>query len=435
MFMAGYWLMLYLAYFLAPIEQAPPVSTHGLVFVVSMVLLFGFAAACGGIGSPARRDCDGRPPLTDPQTTARTFLIIGIVGAFLHLYDKVAALELVGLLGAAELRAERALALLEAGQHASGILSGMAFLCYPAGLVGVVAVLLTYESQQRTVRTLAVVYILSLFLHSVAAGGRGTIFVTFLLIAVCLYLRRCAGLRPFPRSPLLAAMFGGLGLLFVVYSAVIWKVRASMSDLGIEEFLQHAELNWEVTPTQSLTDLAATLQEPALVQVIMSSVFYFTQSLSVIERILAMTDIPVMLGGYQVDIVAALLRLFPAGAVLLGSGNALLLEANVYGFFTSAWGALVIDFGWPGALAACFVWGWVAGRSHRWVRSEWSTPALVFYAFWMYSVLISFVSPPLGFANSAVTLFWFVALVILTRGRKPAPVALRTREARAAQRS
>ena len=147
---------------------------------------------------------------------------------------------------------------------------------------------------------------------------------------------------------------------------------------------------------------------PSVTQSIMSTIFYFTQSLSVIERILAMSESPVLLGGYHIDIAAAAMRAFPASADFLSEGYSDLLDANVYGFFTSAWGALFIDFGLFGAAFGAMLWGWLAGRSFREARSDADGRATVMYVFWMYSILISLVSPPLGVANSAMTLFWFV---------------------------
>ena len=149
---------------------------------------------------------------------------------------------------------------------------------------------------------------------------------------------------------------------------------------------------------------------------VLGPVFYLTQSLSVTEKILLAPDkIPVLFGGYHVDLIAAALRHIPDGARMLKENYDTLLHANIYGYFTGAWGALFIDYGYFSLLAA-LVWGGVAGYS--WARFK-QHPDLItatFYVFWSYSILISFASPPFGFSNSLMVFAWFVVFYLASQG-------------------
>ena len=404
-----FWLLAYAVYLAAPIQQEPAVSVVGLFFVWTLVLLFclGTLLGAGSSGHVPRLKIS-TCLFTQLSSQTGVVLSIGIIGAVISLSEKLASFELFSLLGAAELRAERAQELLAAVQLSSPVLSGIGFVCYPAGFVGLVAAMISYEAQPKATHVLALTYISILFVLTIVAGGRSTILVLIIFIALAAYIRRAHKRPVIPKSKGLRYLLGVLCILFVAYSTAIWQVRSSLSEGSHEAFFEHAELVWGVTPTPTLDNIGAALGGPTITQSLMSTIFYFTQSLSVVERILAMPDVPVMLGAYHIDLVAAAMRAFPTTTDFLADGYLELLDANVYGFFASAWGALLIDFGLAGAAIAALAWGWFAGGSFRKALTDTDGRPTVMYVFWMYSVLISFVSPPLGFANSAVTLFWFV---------------------------
>ena len=408
--MFAFWLLVYAVYLAAPIHQEPAVSVAGLLFVWGLLTLF-YVGTVLGAASVIRRSTPAiltARPFSDLARQTGLVLSVGIVGAVLSLSEKLASIELFDLLGAAELRAERAQELLAAVQLTSPLLSGLGFLCYPAGFVGLVATMVSYETQSKSVRLLALTYISILFALTIVSGGRSTILVLIIFIGLAAYVRRYRGLPIIPRSTRLRYLLSALCILFVAYSTAIWQVRSSLNEGSHDAFFEHAELVWGVAPTKTLEDIGLALGGPSSTQSIMSTIFYFTQSVSIVERILTMSEVPVMLGAYHIDIVAAAMRAYPAATDFLADGYSELLDANVYGFFAGAWGALFIDFGLFGAAFGAVVWGWLAGRSFREARSDTEGRPTVMYVFWMYSVLISFVSPPLGFANSAITLFWFV---------------------------
>lgn len=417
--MIAFWTVVYATYLFAPITQTPAVSLEGFMFVCMMIFIFVMAAligSSGASGTPAQRLAHQDMSMMSPyiRQLLNTILLIGIVGGLMSIYGKMESLKDMSLMGLSALRQERASELLEATQVSRGPFSAIGFLCYPAGFVGIVVALTKYEQLQIFTRGLAVAYLPVIFLLSLAAGGRSPILVLILFVVLAIYLRRCRGLAMIPQSKVLKGILVGLIIAFLVYSTIIWQVRADLAELDLEAFLQHAKEVWGVAPTATLEWLAEALGQPALVRSIMNTVFYFTQSLSTLEKVITMNESPILLGGYHVDLVAAALRFFPDGLKFLGDGYAALLKENIYGFFAGAWGGFYIDFGLLGCILGVAFWGWFAGHAYRVARHNIHSNRVVLYVFWMYSILISFVSPPFGFSNSAVTFFWFVVYFLLS---------------------
>jgi oligosaccharide repeat unit polymerase len=421
--MIGFWSFLYAVFFLAPITQTPPPSIAGTGFIVSQILAFciGSVLGSGGLGRgvliKAPTVSFSRLSVHSSTRIIRIFLLIGIVGALLCIFDKILSLDLFSLSAAGALRSERAQQLLNVDSLSSTALSIVGFLTYPAGFVAMVVALVRYEAISRATRILSMLYVVVIFFHSITTGGRSTIFVAILFLGIAFYIRNCRGLKTIPRSLMIRVSFMLLLICFFGYSILVWQTRSELTEQGIEEFLAHAAENWGVAPTESLESLADALGQPGLIKTSLSSIFYFTQSVSIIERILAMDETPLLLGTYHIDLVAAAARFLDSSDFLV-QGYATLLENNIYGFFTSAWGALYIDFGFLGSYTVTMVWGWLAGFSHRHARRNIYSDGFTQYVFWIYSILISFVSPPFGFSNSAVTFIWFLFYSLLRPSKK-----------------
>lgn len=423
--MIGFWVALYLGYAVAPIIQTPPPSLTGFGFNFAFVLLYAAACWAGGVRylrlAPAADEAQVRAVPAVPARLVLILALLGCAGAILSIVDKAGGAMLELLIDAASLRNERAQQLLEAAPNPGGIESAIAFLLYPAGYAAVYAAMLSFERLPARVSVLAFLFVPLTFVQSVAAGGRSGILVLLLLIGVAAHVRRFRGQSAFPRTPAVKWSSVLLVAAFLLYSSAVWFVRAELSGLTINSFLDHAESAWGVKPSPWLEAFADEVDSPALTQTAMSTAFYFTQALSVTERLLSMPLVPTLLGGYHIDVVAAAMRATSGTRDFLADGYAELLDANVYGFFTGAWSALFIDFGLWGAIAFTIAWGLLAGRSFQAMRSMRSDVDAALYGFWMYATLISFVSPPLGFSNSSITFFWFLFLALAaSAGRLPA---------------
>ncbi len=84
-----------------------------------------------------------------------------------------------------------------------------------------------------------------------------------------------------------------------------------------------------------------------------------------------------------------------------------LLQANVYGFFTGAWTALYIDFNLF-SMILTLIWGYIVGRAWFHFKNYPNILSGITYVFSIYSIFISFVSSPFGFSNSFMIFFWLI---------------------------
>jgi hypothetical protein len=414
--MAGFWLLLYACYYVAPIVQTPSPSFEGIVFNAAFIVVYAIGCWAGSAKLGAAMDARtrlSRETEKDGGDLVAVLALIGCAGALISILDKASGVSLAGLIDAATLRNERAQLLLEAEANPGGVLSAVAFLLYPAGYAAVYMALLSFERLPRPHANLALAFVPLAFFHTVAAGGRSGILVLLILIAIAAYVRRYRGQSAFPNAAAVKWLSRILVVAFMLYSAAVWFVRSEVSEMDVDTFLEHAEQRWGVAPSPWLESVAS----PAMIQTVMSTVFYVTQSLSVTERFLSMQSVPMLLGGYHVDVVAAAMRSHNEAREFLANGYAELLEANVYGFFTGAWAALCIDFGVAGALGFTLVWGLLAGHAYKAMKISRTDSRAAMYGFSLYATAISFVSPPFGFANSATTFFWFLTFALALQHR------------------
>ena len=397
-----------------PVIQSPPISWEGASLQVLLLAVFWATHRLGSRAASRIRVGPSVPASAGGWIAA--FFAIGIVGAALQVAGKLEALGGLSFNGIYALRAQRAEELASAGRSQAGWSAAFGFIAYPAGIVGACAFIRWYERMRATQFMLAAAFGTALVMMTVFAGGRGPILAAGAVVFGTAILRMIDGQTAIPRSRALR-----LGILFAVvcfigYSSVIWSVRSESVAMDAQQFLDYAEDSWGMAVRPGFREVV----EPRLgvegLRIVVASSFYLSQSTSVLERIISAPSIPPMFGLYQIDVVAAAYRVFAsADGRLLADGNQALLAENVYGFFAGAWGGLLIDFGYAGAIVATAAWGWLAGRSWGAAISVPGAPFALMLAFWLAASLWSFASSPLGFSNAATLLCWFVVFSYLVR--------------------
>lgn len=414
-----FWTSIISIYFFGPIRLTPGMSVVGGLFLCTHILLFITGSAIALILS--YKNAPHRALIVDDQHAMQQlisiFLLISVLGGLFSILGRIADLDEINLMAISKLRTLKAQSLLHGGEASSSILSMLAFFMYPAGFIALVAAILQYEEISNLARLLVYIFIGIMFCVAILAGGRSPILLLILFVSIACYTRTVLGKSWMPHSRVLRWGSVGLLLAFVAYSSIIWSVRSNESGKSTEQYLQHAANVWGAAPRPYLLAASNWLNHPNLTFSVLGPVFYLTQSISVTEKILATAeDIPHVLGGYHIDLMAAVLRRIPESALLLKDNYEILLNTSIYGYFTGAWGALFIDFGYFSLLAA-MIWGFLAGLS--WVKLK-NNPTLltsVFYVFWIYSIMISFASPPFGFSNSLMVFVWFVLFYLVSKLR------------------
>lgn len=415
-----FWAFICLVYFCGPIYLTPEVSVSTFVFLGFHILLFVMGSILLvhiQLFKFTRREMVLLCYVPHRYLYQIIFvtLAIGICGELMSIYSKIRMVGGFNFASISELRSVRAQALLAGDGIQSGLLPILGFLTYPAGFVGAVACMIFYERLPLILKGMCYFFMFNVLLVAVCMGGRSPILVLLLLIGASFYVRSQMGESYIPRSLPLRMSILAVLVLFVAYSSYIWIVRAAESKMMTSSaMLDHAANVWGAHPRTYLLKAGEWLGSPGFVQSVLSSTFYFIQNLSISERLLMSADkMPTMYGAYQIDLVAALFRSIPQGAEFLKNGYSVLLDANVYGFFTGAWSGLYLDISVFSFLAA-LLWGGISGKA--WLNFKRNPNLLtgVKYIFWSYSILISFVSSPFGFSNSLMIFLWFLVFSILS---------------------
>jgi hypothetical protein len=138
---------------------------------------------------------------------------------------------------------------------------------------------------------------------------------------------------------------------------------------------------------------------------LLNTCFYLGNSVYILDRVWhARTQFSPHWGIYEIGILSPIFRNFFPQSHQLSSMNTELKAANIFGFFSGVWAASYIDFGATGAVISILTWGFVAGWAAYGTRhSALTTPPLLL-TFILASILLSFVSGPLGIANSMLVL-------------------------------
>ena len=422
--MVLFWVLICSVYLLGPIYLTPEVSFTTIMFLALHILFFILGSTIfsriiffKSLYSKTKQ----LSYIPKPYIYHLIFIVlsIGLFGGVMSIYSKLSALNDINFSSITQLRTLRAQGLLHGESMQGGYLSALAFLTYPAGFVGVVATIICYEKIPHISRIMSFLFVMIIAILAICAGGRSPIMVLFLFIGTSCYTRSKMGKSYIPKSLPLRLAIISLLILFVVYSSFIWTIRTKEAGLSINGILSHAANVWGAHPKEYLLKTSEWLDYPGFTQTVLSTTFYFIQSLSISERLLSSSDIiPTLYGAYQVDLFAAMLRIVPGGSEFLKDAYEILLNVNVYGFFTGAWSGLFIDLRW-GSFLAALIWGYFAGKS--WLNFKRNPNVLtgITYIFWTYSIFISFVSSPFGFSNSFMIFFWFVLFsltsVIFTR--------------------
>jgi hypothetical protein len=404
------WAILFAGFYGGPFVFHPMPSADTLIFLLACVALFVVSSVVGYVYEGQRLTRVAGSPIRyvrfDVDRVVLITSVFALGGTACIVVDRLALQGFLGLAGLTEIRYERAEDVLAATAISRGILTYFGYLLYPALYLVVAIGICYYEGLRSRGKLLLTANMIGPCLLAVLFGGRSPILVLFLIIVASCVVRRLLGLRAFPAGASLkvAGVVGILG--FILYTNLIWFQRLELSASTVNVLLEHAEKVWGIEPSQQFESWLAGMGKQDLMVPLLGAWFYLFQGPSILERLITVREYPVLFGGHHIDIVAAGFRLFPATRTMLADGYASLLQANVYGFFPTAWGSLLIDFSF-GAFPLIALWGAVCGTSYMRLRRDGRPGDAIYYVFLVYSIMISPISAPFGLANSFVIFLHF----------------------------
>jgi hypothetical protein len=405
------WAVIFAGFYGGPFMFHPMPSADTLMLLLACLALF-LVSSVVGYAYEDRRvapavDAPPRYVRFDVERVVAVTSVLALVGTTCIVIDRLTSQGLSDLAGLTELRYERAEDLLAASEISKGVLTYCGYLLYPALYLVVAIAICYYEGLRARGKLLLTLNMIGPFVLAVLFGGRSPIFVLFLIIAASCVVRRLLGLRALPAGAFLkVAGIGGV-LGFILYTNVIWFARLELSVSTVNVLLAHAERIWGIEPSHRFESWLAGMGKQDLMVPLLGAWFYFFQGPSIFERLTSAGGYPVLFGGYHIDIVAAGFRLFPETRTMLADGYASLLKSNVYGFFPTAWGSLLIDFSF-GAFPLIALWGAVCGTTYARLRRYGRPGDAIYYVFLFYSIMIGPISAPFGLANSFVTFLYFL---------------------------
>lgn len=416
-----------------------PFQLEGRVMTVYgfMILMLFIATFCVGALAAARPQPQQPRPsdLTiNFQMTDRILMVAAVIAVLASLLD-VQGRNVLDLADAYQVRSDRAGALLAGGASESTIWFQLAFLTYPAGYV--------YIVREVAFRPRPVPWRIGMFglapvvLTSLAMGGRAPLFYALLMLVMGFMLRKqlfkpqpkraVPARRAIPGRPVrkpfklnapAKAAIGLLGVLAFFYFIQVFFARADVAG-GVEGMFGVASSSWGVNFNGHFSNIIFGAFGADGAYLIFIFVWYLVQGLVMSNAIFSDYDGGMLLGGYGIDLAAALLR--RVNGEFIADGYAVLLQMNTYGFLPSAFGSLYVDLKFFG-LIPCLIWGWVAGKVYAKVKQGQDPRWLLAVPFISVGIFFSLINTPIGFSNGFVTHIWLIAAFLTAKVvRRPAP--------------
>ncbi len=200
------------------------------------------------------------------------------------------------------------------------------------------------------------------------SGGRSPIVLIVTIVVGAAVIRR---LHNDPATPyrvvgrVFIVVFFGLFLTYYNYIFVERRLYSGVT--AYSEFLQRFDLAYGATPSPVLGAIIDSgWVSPDVIMSIAHTSLYFTHELPILDRTLTYDrSLGPYFGQYQFYLISVLLeRTVPS----LSFAELIRVEAqglDVYGWFSTAWGCMYLDFGFWGALVATFICGAICGRVYR----------------------------------------------------------------------
>lgn len=432
------------AFYILPFQlEGRTMSLYGFMVLALFIGAFCFGAMVAARPQPQRP----RPPdvTVDFRLTDRCLMAAAGIAVLACLLD-VQGRNLFDLAGAYEIRSDRAGALMAGAASESTVWFQLAFLTYPAGYI--------YLVREVAFRPRPVLWRISVFglapvvLTSLSMGGRAPLFYALLMLVYGFALRnqlfpprdRIAASqgrpankprrRPFKLGVPGKVAIGVFGAAAFVYFIQVFFARADVVG-GVEGMFGVAQTSWGVNFNGPFSGLIFSAFGADGAYLIFVFAWYLVQGLVMSNTIFTEYDGSMLMGGYGIDLMSALMRRL--NGEFLADGYAVLLHLNTYGFLPSAFGSLYVDLKFFG-LIPCVIWGWLAGKVYANVKAGRDPRWLLTVPVVTVGIFFSLINTPIGFSNGFVTHLWLILAFLTARPvRLPlqgaAPAAQRRRPA------
>ncbi|HHF7346220.1 TPA: hypothetical protein ACPSKB_002655 [Legionella feeleii] len=420
------WLILLVVFYIQPIEYLKPVGFGVWGFILGGLLVFTLGEQSARF-FPVRQEAAVAVSTQHLNRVVLFSSLLGLLGILCLTYDKLVLSGLDyshGLAFIRELRVQQ----LDKGvdvHRSFWLYLGYPFFSfsYPALMLLVINAAEIKPSVARFAQLSAS----SPIIYALLYGGRMPIFILFFLLLTCCFIRKFHGKTFFPREHALLAKLLMLGICFALYSNhVLVERRQNSNQTSYNDFMNFVvQESWGAAPKQWITTLIEDdIVSKDTAMTLMTNSMYLTNGVVSLSKIIDNhKKYTPYWGTYQVGILSPLLRVFYANNTVLSTMKENMVDTNIYGFYTTAWGAWFLDFGLIGAILFIAVWGYVSGTSAKYARDPARLGSQLILAYCYTSIVVSIFNGPLGVSNSFLIFVSLVVVAVMLRGIGVKPVA------------
>jgi oligosaccharide repeat unit polymerase len=369
------WVLFSAMYFLGPLtyDYPPTVYAWGFIGACLFAFFLGSRADAAMAGRAATRHSNTMGPQVSNQRidlVATVCAVAGLIGVLSIATDKLFLSGLDYSEGITALRYERSNQALwgETGPARSPLVY-LGYMTFAFSIVAYLLYRLKPEALSRRSVWLAHLGMASPVLMALLYGGRMPIiiFVVIVLGAIILNIfkgrRRHLQKRSAGRSILIVFV-----LLAVWYNGYIFadrRLRMGAGDYDI--FNEYFQATSQTSMSPVARELVGRDYVPAdWFMGTISTYFYLTHGFSVLERTLTSESrLGPYYGQYNLIIFFQVLTHLTGMTEITVRMNNEAYAADVHGLFSTAFGAMYLDFGIVGALAVLFLLGWLCQRIYR----------------------------------------------------------------------
>jgi hypothetical protein len=314
------------------------------------------------------------------EVVVRATAILGLLGAGCIAFDKLVLSGLDYSEGVTAVRSARELAVLAGNATAlpRSPLLYVGYVTFSFSIASYLLFLLKGETFRRSTAILAVLGLASPFAYTFVYGGRSPLFLVIAMAIAAAGVRVIGGSWPFPNK-LGAVSLIGLIAVTLIYSSWIASERFASTSTDYATLQARFAETYGASigplplsapgPAASIPVPASGSQpsigEQAVMHYVIDS-YYVTHEIPMLDRTLnADTRMGPYLGAYQFYLIAAFVERVVPGVSIDAIMIPELRAANVYGWFSTAWGGMYLDFGIVGAILGVLICGWLAGHAYR----------------------------------------------------------------------
>lgn len=397
------WSFVMIAWFIRPLSYDYD-AILGWLVVASGIVLFAIGSSFGkasAYSNTKRRHCGERQIRMAVMISG----VFGIAGAALLAGDKII------------LKGEMLTEMLNHRfQHDASQRNGPSYLVLlahcllPFSLPAIIGGVLHYESLRRPQRIVLGTTLLSPFVYAVVYGGRMPIATTILYFCFAIVVRLSQG-RGIPRVPLRKTVVLTGCTLLIVYFSIIAKHRAEIvAETAGVTALSHFETTWKATLFENAGIVFNSSEDATLAYSNLIYWAYFTHMVPFVGFLVNnYQQVTPSFGLRQFPMLDGLLPRLGMDQATIAPSEALINGESIVGYYFTAWGNFVLDFGLLGAGVATLLWGLVAGWCVTRCRIVPGLATEMLVVFFAVSIVTSPISSPTGLGNSALVL---IAIVV-----------------------